>query len=90
MNKIVITVFGKDRTGIVAGISNAISSMGVNIEDLTSTRMEDLFVMLVVCDVSKSKVKFNDIKKKLTDTGKKIGVNVVVQSEEIFKMMHRI
>jgi len=90
MNKIVITVFGKDRTGIVAGISNTIASMGVNIEDLTSTRMEDLFVMLVVCDVSKSKVKFNDIKKKLTDTGKKIGVNVVVQSEEVFKMMHRI
>ena len=90
MNKIVITVFGKDRTGIVAGISNTIASMGVNIEDLTSTRMEDLFVMLVVCDVSKSKVKFNDIKKKLTDAGKKIGVNVVVQSEEVFKMMHRI
>ena len=90
MNKIVITVFGKDRTGIVAGVSNAISEMKINIEDLTSTRMEDLFVMLVVCDVTKSKVKFNDIKKKLVDTGKEIGVNVVVQSEEIFKMMHRI
>ena len=90
MKRIVITTFGKDRTGIVSGISDALAKMGVNIEDLTSSKLEDMFVMLVVCDISKSKYKFDEIKKRITDAGKKIGVNAVVQSEEIFKMMHRI
>jgi len=90
MKRIVITTFGKDKTGIVAGISNILSTLGANIEDLTSSKLEDMFVMLIVCDISKSKHKFDEIKKKVTDEGRKIGVNVVVQSEEIFKMMHRI
>lgn len=90
MDRIVVTVFGKDRTGIVAGISNELASMGINIEDLTSSRLEDLFVMLIICDMKNNKHNFDVVKKRLTEAGKKIGVNVVVQSEEIFKMMHRI
>lgn len=43
--KIVVTVMGQDRVGIVAGISNVLAEKNVNIIDLTSTKMRGLFVM---------------------------------------------
>jgi len=89
MTRVVITVVGKDRVGIVAAISNAIASAGANIEDLTSSRLEDKFVMLIVCDVGEGK-SFDELKKAVVSAGKKIGMNVVVQREEIFKAMHRV
>jgi ACT domain-containing protein len=89
MTRVVITVVGKDRVGIVAAISNAIASVGANIEDLTSSRLEDKFVMLIVCDIGKGK-SFDELKKAVTSAGKKIGMNAVVQREEIFKAMHRV
>jgi ACT domain-containing protein len=87
--RIVVTTFGKDRVGIVAAVTDALARMGANIEDLTSSKLEDKFVMLIVCDISKAK-SFGEVKRAVTEAGKRVGVNVVVQREEIFKAMHRV
>ena len=89
MTRVVVTVVGKDRIGIVASISNAIAGVGANIEDLTSSRLEDKFVMLIVCDIGGAK-NFDKLKRAVETAGRKIRMNVVVQREEIFKAMHRI
>lgn len=89
MSRIVVTTFGKDRIGIVASITNALATVGANIEDLTSSKLGENFVMLIVCDISRAK-SFQSVKKAVTMAGKKVGANVVVQREEIFKGMHRI
>ncbi len=87
--KVIITAVGKDRIGIVAAISNALAEVGANIEDLTSSRLRDEFVMLIVCETGKDK-SFNELKRAVVAAGRKIGMKVVVQREEIFKAMHRI
>jgi ACT domain-containing protein len=74
--------------GVVAAIANAIASAGANIEDLTSSRLEDKFVMLIVCDTKKKS--FDELKRTVVSAGKKINMSVVVQREEIFKAMHRV
>ena len=89
MSRIVVTAFGKDRTGIVATISEALADTGANIEDMTSSKLGENFVILTVCDLSNAK-SFGVVKKTVTLAGKKVGVNVVVQREEIFKGMHRV
>lgn len=89
MSRIVVTAVGKDKIGIVASVSNALARVGANIEDLTSSKLEDNFVMLIVCDLNKAK-SFDEVKKAVTAAGRKVGVNVVVQREEIFKSMHRV
>ena len=89
MSRIVVTAFGKDRTGIVATISEALADTGANIEDMTSSKLGENFVILTVCDLSSAK-SFGAVKKAVTLAGKKVGVNVVVQREEIFKGMHRV
>jgi ACT domain-containing protein len=89
MIRIVVTVLGKDKIGIVAAVANALAKVGANIVDLTSSKLEDNFVMLVVCEISEAK-SYAEVKRAVIAAGKKVGTKVVVQREEIFKAMHRV
>ena len=86
----VITVTGKDRTGIVANISSVLAENNVNILDIRQTIMDDLFTMIMLVDISNAKEDFLTLKKKLNEVGEKIGVKIIAQHEDIFKYMHRI
>ena len=44
--KAIITVVGKDKAGIVAGVSAKIAEFGLNIDDISQTVLDDFFTML--------------------------------------------
>jgi ACT domain-containing protein len=90
MEKVVITITGQDKTGIVANISNVLAKNNVNILDIRQSIMDGLFTMIMLVDISTSEKDFMDIEKKLNKAGEEIGVKVIVQHENIFKYMHRI
>ena len=90
MEQVVITVTGRDKTGIVASIATALAEYNVNILDIRQSIMEDLFTMIMLADISKSNKDFESLEKKLNEIGEKIGVKIIVQHENIFKYMHRI
>jgi len=90
MEKVVITITGKDKTGIVAKITNVLAKNNVNIIDIRQSIMEGLFTMIMLVDISTSEKDFEDIEDNLSSVGNEIGVKVVVQHENIFKYMHRI
>jgi ACT domain-containing protein len=50
--KVVVTVLGADKIGIVAGITGVLAQHKANIIDLTSSKMKDLFVMLILIDIT--------------------------------------
>lgn len=89
-NRAVITVVGVDRIGIIAGISQVLAENDVNILDISMTVLQEFFAMILIADLSRSKVSFPCLVEKLELKGKELGVKVNVQQEEIFKMMHRI
>lgn len=89
-DKILITISGLDKVGIVAGISQSLAKLGVNIEDIKQTIMQDHFVMMMLCDISKSQNSFKTIKEELIKSGEEIGMEVWVQRKEIFNKMHTI
>ena len=88
--KAVITVIGKDRVGIIAGISNILSECNVNILDISQTIMQELFTMVMLVDISKSKADFSDLSVKLEEKGEELGLKIKIQHEDIFNSMHRI
>lgn len=90
MKKAVITVIGKDRVGIIHGVSGVLCSGGVNILDISQTIMQELFTMVMLVDVQHSTVSFEDLKAQLEAEGNKLGVKIVICHEEIFDSMHRI
>ncbi len=88
--KAIVSVLGKDRTGIIAKVSNVLFELGVNIEDISQTIMQNEYFTMIMM------VKLNDddniesIDKELQKVAKELGVEIRIQHENIFNLMHRI
>lgn len=89
-NRIVITVLGKNRPGIVAAISRVLGEEGIDIRDITQSIIEDIFTMTMIADMAASTSTFAELQKRLAATGKEIGVDVQVQREDVFNFMYRL
>ena len=89
-NKIIVTVSGTDKVGIVAGIATALTKAKVNIEDIKQTLMQGHFVMFMLCDTSESNLNFKEIKNALIEEGNRLEVEIWVQKKGIFEKMHTV
>lgn len=89
-SKIIITVSGTDKVGIVAEVTSVLAKYMVNIEDIKQTLMQGHFVMFMLGDISQSKYSFKEIKEALILSGEKMGMEVWVQKKDIFDKMHTV
>ncbi len=90
MEKAIITVIGKDMRGIIAEVSTLLAENDVNILDITQTTMQDLFTMIMFCDITENRLKLSELAKLLDDLGVRMGLSVRIQHEDIFNSMHRL
>lgn len=89
--KIVVTVLGSDKVGIVAGVSEKLSELNVNIVDITQTIFEGgIFAMIMLVEGNTSNVDLEQFNKEMGSLGEKLKVKIYAQHENIFKYMHRI
>ena len=86
----VITVIGKDTTGIIAAVSNVLKEREINILDINQSVLSDMFVMVMLVDISSSKVDFASLQNELTSLGDNMGLKILAMHEDIFNTMHRI
>lgn len=86
----IITVIGKDRTGIIAGVSNDLNEIKVNILDINQTVLQEFFAMVMLVDLSEMAVGFEGLNEKLESRSKILGVKIRVQREDIFNSMFQI
>jgi ACT domain-containing protein len=87
----IVTIIGLDRVGIIAAIANALAEANVNILDISQSVLRDeFFTMIMMVDLAKSRVPFEDLARTLRDKGRELAVQVEVQREDIFKAMQRI
>ncbi len=87
--KAVITVLGKDRTGIIAAVSNLLYQNGVNILDITQTILSDMFTMIMLVEIGQDS-EYNVVREALLDLGQEMSLEIRVQRSDIFDAMHRI
>lgn len=90
MDKIVITVVGKDTIGIIARVCTYLSNNQINILDISQTIVDDFFNMMVIADMNKCSKDFGVVAEDLKALGEEIGLRILTQKEEIFTKMHRI
>jgi len=88
--KAIVSVFSKDRIGIIADVCSLMASMNVNILDLSQTIMEGLFTMVMLVDTGTSDLSFEDIRSRIDEQGQALGLQIRIQREDIFDAMHRI
>jgi ACT domain-containing protein len=88
--KAVVTIIGQDRIGIVAKVSTALAESSVNVLDINQNIMHGFFNMVMIADMSAATLSLKDLQQNLNEVGKTIGVEIKIQSEDIFNVMHRI
>ena len=82
MNKIIITVVGKDTVGIIAKVCAYLAENQVNILDISQTILQGAFTMVMAVDVSQSTASFGELGKGLNDLGAELGLSIRIQREE--------
>lgn len=86
----IVTVVGRDKVGIIAGVCVALAQMKINVLDISQTILQDMFTMMMIVDMSKSEEPFDRIEESLSEEGEKLGVSIRIQREDVFDAMHRI
>ena len=87
--KAIITVVGKDKTGIVAGVSAKIAELGLNIDDISQTVLDDFFTMMAVVSSDETQ-DFTYLRSEFEAYGETLNVKINIQSEAIFDAMYNI
>lgn len=90
MKRTIITVVGKDTVGIIAKVCTYLADNRINILDISQTIVQGFFTMMMIVDMSDASKDFDCIADELEQVGKKIGVIIKAQREDIFDMMHRL
>ena len=90
VKKGIITVVGKDQVGIIAKVCTYLAENEVNILDISQTIVQGYFNMMMIVNHDASNKAFNGLADELAALGKEIGVDIKIQHEEIFNMMHRL
>lgn len=90
MNKVIITVVGKDTVGIIARVCSYLAETDINILDISQTIVDGYFNMMMIADIDKANKSFGKVVDELNELGESIGVRILAQKEDIFNRMHRI
>ena len=86
----VITVVGKDKVGIIHGVSGILNENNVNILNISQTIMDGYFTMIMLTDISNSTKDISSLKEIFKEFYLKNSLDISVQHEDIFNSMHRI
>ncbi|WP_025692816.1 ACT domain-containing protein [Paenibacillus zanthoxyli] len=86
----IITVLGKDKVGIIAKVCTYLADRNVNILDISQTIVQDYFNMMMIVDISQAAKSTEVLVEELQQIGEEIGVEIKLQHEDIFNIMHRI
>ncbi|NLO89340.1 MAG: ACT domain-containing protein [Clostridia bacterium] len=89
-NRIVITVVGIDKVGIIAGVTSVLAKYNANIVDISQTIMQEFFTMIMIVDIAQCTVDFSELKQLLDQCAQELQVKITAQHEDVFRYMHRI
>jgi ACT domain-containing protein len=88
--RMVISVFGLDHPGIVAGVSQILADASCSIIDINQTVVQGKFAMVIIANTSRARESTASLKDRLRDEGQQLGVHIYAQREDLFNAMHRI
>ncbi len=88
--KAIITVIGKDTVGILAKVSDACAKADVNIVEVTQSVLQDMFAMVMLVEIDKSNIGFEQLRDNLNTVGDSTGTKIHLMHEDIFNSMHKI
>ena len=89
-DRIIVTVSGTDKVGIVAKVTTVLAKYEVNIEDMKQTLMQGHFVMFLLGNIGSSSYSFKEIKNAMIELGNEMEMEIWIQRKGIFDRMHLV
>ena len=83
--KAIITVVGKDKSGIVAGVATKVAELGLNIDDITQTVLDEFFTMMAVVS-SEDKKDFTHLRAELEAFGESLNVKSTSKAQQFLML----
>ncbi|MFQ6135823.1 MAG: phosphoserine phosphatase SerB [Candidatus Hydrothermarchaeales archaeon] len=75
-NQVVITVFGRDRPGLIADITSLLAKFKINIVDIQQGVIQGLFQMFMIVDLSTGVLSYGELKNKMKKEGRKLDLEI--------------
>lgn len=88
--KVILTSFGMNHPGIVAGVTQALSKANVDIMDLSQKLMGEFYTMIIILDISNSPKDLSEIQNDLNIIAEELKIKIYLQHEDLFRYMHRV
>lgn len=88
--RMIISVFGVDHPGIVAGVSQILAETGCSIVDINQTVVQGKFAMVIIANTARARESATELKERMRSEGEKLGVRIYAQREDLFNAMHRV
>ena len=88
--KAIVSVIGRDRTGIIAKVATKLFEMDINIEDISQTVMQNTYFTMIMMISLKDGITVGEVNDALQSVAAELGVEIRAQHEDIFNSMHRI
>ena len=78
--KCVISVLGKDRSGVVAAIATTLADCGANIDDISQTILGEgrMFSMTMMVTLDPAVADFNTVQERLAADGERLSMQVLI------------
>jgi ACT domain-containing protein len=89
-DRLIISVFGVDHPGIVAGVAQILAQANCSIVDINQTVVQGKFAMVIIGDASRARESTTELKERLRQEGELLGVRIYAQREDLFNAMHRV
>ena len=89
--KLVVTIVGRDQVGIVAMVSGLLADQRVNILNVNQNIMDGFFNMVMIAEMpDHAGIRLKDLQELLRQKGEERGLEIKLQHQEIFQVMHSI
>lgn len=88
--RVILTAFGLNHPGIVAGVTKALGDANCDIQDLSQKLLGDFFTMIMVIDITSSQKDLKEIQEEMNKIAGALRIKIYLQHEDVFRYMHRI
>lgn len=88
--RIILTSFGINHPGIIAGITKKLSDSQIDIKDLSQKILDKFYTMIMIIDISNSPKDLKEIQEEMAQCSEDLKVKIYLQHEDVFRYMHRI
>ena len=83
----VISGLGKDRGGIVAGVSGVLAEKGASIDDINQTILDSIFSMTMLVRLDTDTAGFNEVQEALAKEGEELGTVETLETNGVQSLL---